>query len=152
HAVERDQRRHVADAPPFEAIASKPGFNPELLAFSLLDPHPRMNVTLTRREARDVAAYIGSLAEKEEEQGQAKTRYGDSRARGEWSAPAFSASPPDRDRSRRSRRKRSRRCRIPIHSGIEPVPQTIGSMRIDRLLPARSRPAPSMRAATWPRS
>ena len=62
HAVERDQRRNIADAPPFEVIASKPGFNPELLAFSLLDPHPRMNVMLTRREARDLAAYIGSLA------------------------------------------------------------------------------------------
>ena len=62
HAVERDQRRNIADAPPFEVIASKPGFNPELLAFSLLDPHPRMNVTLTRREARDLATYIGSLA------------------------------------------------------------------------------------------
>jgi mono/diheme cytochrome c family protein len=62
HAVERDQRRNVADAPPFEVIATKPGFNPELLAFSLLDPHPRMNVTLTRREAQDIAAYIGTLA------------------------------------------------------------------------------------------
>jgi mono/diheme cytochrome c family protein len=62
HAVERDQRRNVADAPPFEVIAGKPGFNPELLAFSILDPHPRMNVTLTRREAQDIAAYIGTLA------------------------------------------------------------------------------------------
>jgi hypothetical protein len=29
--------------------------------FSMLDPHLRMNVTLTRREAEDIAAYIGSL-------------------------------------------------------------------------------------------
>ena len=62
HAVERDQRRNIADAPPFEVIASKPGFNPELLAFSLLDPHPRMNLTLTRREAQDIAAYVSTLA------------------------------------------------------------------------------------------
>jgi len=62
HAVEPDQRTQVADAPPFEVIARKFGSNPEMLAFSLLDPHPRMNVTLTRREARDIAAYIGTLA------------------------------------------------------------------------------------------
>jgi hypothetical protein len=28
----------------------------------MLDPHPRMNVTLTRREAEDIAAYINTLA------------------------------------------------------------------------------------------
>jgi hypothetical protein len=33
-----------------------------MLAFSLLDPHPRMNLTLTRREAQDIAAYISTLA------------------------------------------------------------------------------------------
>ena len=38
------------------------GLNPEMLAFSLLDPHPRMNLTLTRREAQDIAAYISTLA------------------------------------------------------------------------------------------
>jgi len=62
HAIEPDQRRQVADAPPFEVIARKFGPNPEMLAFSLLDPHPRMNLTLTRREAQDIAAYIGTLA------------------------------------------------------------------------------------------
>jgi mono/diheme cytochrome c family protein len=62
HAIEPDQHRQVADAPPFEVIARKFGLNPEMLAFSLLDPHPRMNLTLTRREAQDIAAYISTLA------------------------------------------------------------------------------------------
>jgi mono/diheme cytochrome c family protein len=62
HAVDRDQARQVAQAPPFRVIAQKFGANPEMLAFSLLDPHPRMNVTLTRREAEDIAAYISALA------------------------------------------------------------------------------------------
>jgi mono/diheme cytochrome c family protein len=62
HRVGPDQRREVADAPPFEAIARKFALDPGTLAFAMLDPHPRMNVTLTRREAQDIAAYINTLA------------------------------------------------------------------------------------------
>jgi mono/diheme cytochrome c family protein len=62
HAVTSGATREVSDAPPFEIIARKFNVNPELLAFALLDPHPRMNVTLTRREARDLADYINTLA------------------------------------------------------------------------------------------
>jgi len=62
HAIEPNQGRQVADAPPFDLIASRFGNNPEITAFSLLDPHPRMNMTLTRREAQDIAAYISTLA------------------------------------------------------------------------------------------
>jgi mono/diheme cytochrome c family protein len=62
HAIEPDETRQVADAPPFEVIARKFQPNPEMLAYSLLNPHPRMNVTLTRREIQDIAAYINSLA------------------------------------------------------------------------------------------
>jgi mono/diheme cytochrome c family protein len=62
HIVSPTQRRDVTDAPPFEAIARKFASNREMLAFSIIDPHPRMNVTLTRREAQDVAAYINTLA------------------------------------------------------------------------------------------
>jgi mono/diheme cytochrome c family protein len=62
HIVSPTQRRDVTDAPPFEVIARKFAPSPETLAFSLLDPHPRMNVMLTRREAQDVAAYINTLA------------------------------------------------------------------------------------------
>jgi mono/diheme cytochrome c family protein len=62
HIVSPSERRVVTDAPPFEAIARKFASNPDTLAFSIMDPHPRMNVTLTRREAQDVAAYINTLA------------------------------------------------------------------------------------------
>ena len=62
HIVSPTERRDVSDAPPFEAIAKKFASNPDTLAFSIIDPHPRMNVTLTRREAQDVAAYINTLA------------------------------------------------------------------------------------------
>jgi mono/diheme cytochrome c family protein len=62
HIVEPNQRGEVADSPPFETIARKFGSNPELLAFAILDPHPRMNLTFTRREAEDIAAYISTLA------------------------------------------------------------------------------------------
>ena len=62
HIVSPGERRVVTDAPPFEAIARKFASNPDTLAFSIINPHPRMNVTLTRREAQDVAAYINTLA------------------------------------------------------------------------------------------
>jgi mono/diheme cytochrome c family protein len=62
HVVGSEPRRELGDAPPFQAIAQKFAVSPELLAFSILEPHPRMNVTLTRREAQDIAAYINSLA------------------------------------------------------------------------------------------
>jgi mono/diheme cytochrome c family protein len=61
HIVTPDQRRHVADAPPFDVIARKFATSPETLAFALLDLHPRMNVPLARREAQDIAAYINTL-------------------------------------------------------------------------------------------
>ena len=62
HIVAPSARREVADAPPFEVIARKYEVQPQTLAFAILDPHPRMNVTLTRREAEDIAAYINTLA------------------------------------------------------------------------------------------
>jgi cytochrome c len=62
HIVSPSERRVVTDALPFEAIARKFASDPDTLAFSVMDPHPRMNVTLTRREAQDVAAYINTLA------------------------------------------------------------------------------------------
>ena len=62
HIVSPSERRDVTDAPPFEAIARKFASNPDTLTFSIVNPHPRMNVTLTRREAQYVAAYINTLA------------------------------------------------------------------------------------------
>jgi mono/diheme cytochrome c family protein len=62
HMVAPSPRREVADAPPFDVIARKFQVQPEMLAFAILDPHPRMNVALSRREAEDIAAYINTLA------------------------------------------------------------------------------------------
>jgi mono/diheme cytochrome c family protein len=62
HIVEPNQRQELANSPPFETIARKYGNAPEQIAFAILSPHPRMNVTLSRREAEDIAAYIGTLA------------------------------------------------------------------------------------------
>lgn len=62
HAVTSEQKHASADVPTFVAIARKPDFNPEKLAFFLLDPHPKMpNFPLSRNEAADIAAYIGAL-------------------------------------------------------------------------------------------
>ena len=62
HIVEPNQRQEVADSPPFETIAQKFGNAPELIAFAILAPHPRMNLALSRREAQEIAAYIATLA------------------------------------------------------------------------------------------
>ncbi|QAU45813.1 c-type cytochrome [Bradyrhizobium guangzhouense] len=62
HLVTSSQAQASADVPSFASVARKPDFNPEKLAFFLLDPHPKMpNFPLSRTEAADLAAYIGSL-------------------------------------------------------------------------------------------
>jgi mono/diheme cytochrome c family protein len=62
HVVDGGQRQASADVPPFSAIANRSDFSAEKLAFFLLDPHPKMpNFPLSRNEAGDIAAYIGSL-------------------------------------------------------------------------------------------
>jgi mono/diheme cytochrome c family protein len=62
HLVDSAQTQASADVPPFAAIARKSDFTPETVAFFLLDPHPKMpNFSLSRNEAADIAAYIGSL-------------------------------------------------------------------------------------------
>ncbi len=61
HVVAADQKSGSTQASPFSAIAGKPGFDEHKLAFFLLDPHPRMpDMNLSRSEAADLAAYIGS--------------------------------------------------------------------------------------------
>ena len=63
HLVAGDQRQTSADVPSFSAVARTPNFSPEKVAYFLLDPHPKMpNLSLGRREAEDIAAYIASLA------------------------------------------------------------------------------------------
>ena len=62
HIVVSSQREELANSTPFGAIARKPGFDAEMLAYLILDPHPRMNMTITRDEAGDIAAYIATFA------------------------------------------------------------------------------------------
>ena len=63
HVVTPSQRSANADAPPFATIARMARFSAERLSYFLLDPHPKMpNMALTRNEASDIAAYIGTLA------------------------------------------------------------------------------------------
>ena len=62
HIVVSGERQELADSPPFEVIARNLGNNAEMLARSIRNPHPRMNMTVTRREADDIAAYIATLA------------------------------------------------------------------------------------------
>jgi mono/diheme cytochrome c family protein len=64
HVIAPVQSRSSTDqAPPFATIAARPDFDAGKIALFLLDPHPKMpDMSLTRVEAADLAAYIGSLA------------------------------------------------------------------------------------------
>jgi mono/diheme cytochrome c family protein len=63
HIVSPDQRQASVDAPAFSRIGREPEFDSGRLALFLLEPHPKMpNMSLTRTEAADIAAYIQSLA------------------------------------------------------------------------------------------
>lgn len=62
HLVEGTQKQADADVLSFAEIARRTDFTPAKVAFFLLDPHPKMpNFPLSRTEAADIAAYIGSL-------------------------------------------------------------------------------------------
>ena len=61
HVVASDQKRGTTQSPPFSAVAKRPGFDETKLAYFLLTPHPRMpDMNLSRSEAADLAAYIGT--------------------------------------------------------------------------------------------
>lgn len=61
HIVASDQTAGNTQAPPFSAIASRQDFDAGKLALFLLDPHPKMpDMSLTRAEAADLAAYIAA--------------------------------------------------------------------------------------------
>jgi hypothetical protein len=55
------QRKEIADSPPFADIGRQNGFNAEMLAYLILAPHPRMNLTFSREKVEDLTAYIASL-------------------------------------------------------------------------------------------
>jgi len=62
HLVASDQARASADVATFASVARRQDLGAAQLAFFLLDPHPKMpNLSLTRVEAADLAAYIASL-------------------------------------------------------------------------------------------
>lgn len=62
HLVERGQTSASDQAPPFTYLARMPDFDPNKLAFLLLQPHPSMpSVSLKRAEVADMAEYILSL-------------------------------------------------------------------------------------------
>jgi mono/diheme cytochrome c family protein len=62
HVVSSTQDSGRDATPSFVSLAKRANFNAEKLAFFLLDPHPKMpNMSLTRDEAEDIAAYIGTL-------------------------------------------------------------------------------------------
>jgi len=66
HVVAANQQQPVSEAPTFASVAKAPGFDVNRLAYFLLAPHPKMpDMSLTRFEAADIAAYIGSLAKQE---------------------------------------------------------------------------------------
>ena len=52
-------------APPFENLATRPGFNPEALRGFLANPHPPMkSLNLTRIEIDNLVAYLETLRPK----------------------------------------------------------------------------------------
>ena len=61
HVVAPDQKSGSTQAPPFSAIAKRPRFDANRLAFFLLAPHPKMpDMGLSRNDAADLAAYIAA--------------------------------------------------------------------------------------------
>ena len=62
HLIAPGQTKATTDVPTFSEIAHKPGIDAQNIAYFLLVPHPRMpDMSLTRNEAQDIAAYITSL-------------------------------------------------------------------------------------------
>ena len=59
HVVSSAQRLEIDHIPSFASIAQRADFSAEMLAFFLLEPHPKMpDMSLSRKEADDLAAYI----------------------------------------------------------------------------------------------
>ncbi len=61
HVVATGQRAGNPDVPSFAAIGKRPDYDAAKVANFLMSPHPKMpNMSLTRAEAADLAAYIKS--------------------------------------------------------------------------------------------
>jgi mono/diheme cytochrome c family protein len=62
HIVSSAQSKGGDSVPSFASVAQRLDFSVEKLAFFLLNPHPIMpDMSLTRNEAQDIAAYIARL-------------------------------------------------------------------------------------------
>jgi mono/diheme cytochrome c family protein len=62
HIVTGGQARASDAVPAFASVAARKDFNADKIAAFLLNPHPIMpNMSLTRDEANDIAAYIATL-------------------------------------------------------------------------------------------
>jgi mono/diheme cytochrome c family protein len=62
HVVAPNQSSPTSEARPFTSIARAPDFDTAAIAMFLLKPHPKMpDMSLTPKEATDLAAYIASL-------------------------------------------------------------------------------------------
>jgi mono/diheme cytochrome c family protein len=62
HLVSPSQSTATDQVPSFASIAKMPDFSAAKIALFLLDPHPKMpNMSLSRTEAADLAAYIATL-------------------------------------------------------------------------------------------
>ena len=61
HVVAEGQRAGNPDVPTFASIGKRPDFDADKIANFLMSPHPKMpNMSLSRNEAADLAAYIQS--------------------------------------------------------------------------------------------
>lgn len=59
HVVSTEQKTGTPDVPTFSSVAQNRDITAEWLALFLLSPHPKMpDMSLTRNEAADLAAYI----------------------------------------------------------------------------------------------
>ena len=59
HVVAEGQRAGNPDVPTFASVGSAKDFDAKAVAFFLMAPHPQMpNMSLSRAEAADLAAYI----------------------------------------------------------------------------------------------
>jgi mono/diheme cytochrome c family protein len=63
HAIAPPARGEVADAPPFEVVGRKYGFDADKIAQAIAGPHPKMNFSPRPTDAADVAAYIAALGQ-----------------------------------------------------------------------------------------
>jgi len=62
HIISSQQQSGTTQAPPFSEIAQRPHIDAPMVAFFLMHPHPKMpDMSLSRTEAADIAAYIVSL-------------------------------------------------------------------------------------------